>query len=157
MAPRSNQHHADEIQESWRSLHDYYQSDSGGPRTHYRYRYIVARLIGSPIATQYMITEQFLMRMPHGEYFNYPLSPDDRIRERRILENSPHSYGRGLFFTTAPYGVKLDEDPHVCVFVNADGSQLRAEYCQGMDVIQTHICQPRKEIPCILSLLEQLE
>ena len=64
---------------------------------------------------------------------------------------------QGLFITKGPYGLNLAKEPYVWVFINVDGSDLVAQYCVGFDVFQSHLCQPGKEIPCIISLLDHLE
>ncbi|MEM7314452.1 MAG: hypothetical protein AAF497_14990 [Planctomycetota bacterium] len=117
---------------SWTSLHDYYESEYGQRDAHFRFRYIVNRLLDSPACERFTIGEAFL----HG-------------REGTT--------GRGLYFTNAWYG-QLFDVPYVVAYPNINdvNTHLAVDYVHGTETISSHICQPRKEIPCLLSLLDQL-
>lgn len=146
----ANAHH-----ESWLSLHASYES-SYGQHVHYRFRYIVKRLLDSEASQRYTVGEAFLIAY-HGEERDLRKKSLDELYADYAFANQPApSAGRGLYFTTGPYGVGLHEVPHVVVYLGDYGANLYARYCRGLDVVSTNICQTRKEIPCILSLLKLL-
>lgn len=123
---------AEHHRESWTSLHKNYESESGQRDAHFRFRYIVNRLLDSPVCERFTIGEAFL----HG-------------REGTT--------GRGLYFTTAWYG-QLFDVPYVVAYPSTDAvnTHLAVDYVDAEQTISSHTCQPRKEVPCILSLLDQL-
>jgi hypothetical protein len=130
----------EQVRESWRSLHQYYQTHEGD--VDYRFRYIVDRLIYSQVAQRFTIGEAF--QLPWYEQ-------DDTVDKTASYSRSA---GRALYFTLAQFGVTLADTPHVAMYVCA--SQLMATYCRGSEIVITHICQSRKEIPCLISLLDML-
>ena len=130
----------DQVRESWRSLRQYYQTHEGD--IDYRFRYVVNRLIDSEVAQRFTIGEAFQLPWHEGDDTLDTTAPYSR------------SAGRALYFTLAQYGVSLPDTPHVAMYFCV--SQLMATYCRGSEVIVTHICQSRKEIPCLISLLDML-
>jgi hypothetical protein len=153
--------HDDELiasrRESWSSLHAYYESLSGKQSTHYRFRYIVARLLDSPLADRFTVGEAFLFSYDGEAEAPQDKSLEERYAEYAIMARSPVSTSRGLYFTTGAYGVSLHQVPHVVVYTSVDGANLYARYCRGLEIVSSHVCQTRKEIPCILSLLDAMQ
>lgn len=140
---------------SWTSLHESYQSGYGSAR----FRYIVARLIDSPIAERFTVGEAFLFSYqdPDEKGPKPQKTIDELYSDAARSQQIPTWVARGLYFTTGAYWTRLDQVAHVVVSIGFPGDELFAKYCRGLDIIESHICQTRKEIPCILSLLELLE
>lgn len=131
---------SDQVRESWRSLQRHYQTQAAA--VDYRFQYIVDRLIDSEVAERFTIGEAFQLPWHQGDDTLDMTAPYSR------------SAGRALYFTLARYGVALADTPHVAMYFSV--SQLMATYCRGTEVVITHVCQLRKEIPCLLSLLDML-
>lgn len=146
---------ATQYRQSWLTLHASYESECGRG-ANVRFRYIVKRLLDSPASQQFTIGEAFLFAYA-GEERDLRTTPLEELYARHAAASQRHSFGRGLFFTTACHGVELHKTPHVVVYTSDDAATLYARYCRGHEVVQSHICQPRKEIPCILSLLQLLK
>lgn len=115
---------------SWDSLQQSYLDYDGD----FRFRYIVERLRGTGITRRFTIGEAFL-------------------QDRNCLT------GRGLYFTIAHYGQLFSNVPYVVAYPTTDYNEthcLGIDYVNGGETIESHVCRPRKEIPCLLTLLERL-
>lgn len=157
MIPRDSQSNSTNARrESWLSLDTFYESESGR-NAHFQFRYIVKRLFNTDVAQRYTIREAFLL--PYiGEERDLRHKSLDELHADYLAASTPSaSKRRGLYFAAEPYGVRADEIPHVVVFTGPDGSTLYAQVCRGLQIVSSHVCQPRKEIPCILSLLRLLD
>src|SRR5262245_27736962 len=141
--------------ESWIALHDSYNSGSGRG-VDFRFRYIVNRLFDSDVSQRFTVGEAFLFTY-HGEEREPERKSLEELEVDFLIASRPTaSGGRGLYFTNGPYGERLDRMPHVVVYASLDGATLYARFCRGREIVFTHICQARKEIPCLLSLLDLL-